>query len=304
MKLIFNLTKRNLLVYIRDKALVFFSLLSMLIVLGLMVVFLGQMNVDTVTEMLKEYGGVRDVQKDLDHATYLVSMWTVAGILVVNAITVATTVMGIMIHDQEKNILNSFYVAPVNRLKIALGYIFSTFVITTIICLITLALAQLYIFIIAGECLGLFSTVKAIGVIALTVFMSSCIMYLVALFVKSESAWSGLATIIGTLVGFVGAIYLPMGSLPESVQNVLKGLPILHATAIMRRICTQDALIKTFYGFPDEFLTEYKEVMGITVTMGEKMAGDIFQLSFIAGCGIIALIIAVIVVRKRTMLDR
>ena len=46
------------------------------------------------------------------------------------------------------------------------------------------------------------------------------------------------------------------------------------------------------------------EVMGITVTMGEKMAGDIFQLSFIAGCGIIALIIAVIVVRKRTMLDR
>ena len=304
MKLIFNLTKRNLLVYIRDKALVFFSLLSMLIVLGLMVVFLGQMNVDTVTEMLKEYGGVRDVQKDLDHATYLVSMWTVAGILVVNAITVATTVMGIMIHDQEKNILNSFYVAPVNRLKIALGYIFSTFVITTIICLITLALAQLYIFIIAGECLGLFSTVKAIGVIALTVFMSSCIMYLVALFVKSESAWSGLATIIGTLVGFVGAIYLPMGSLPESVQNVLKGLPILHATAIMRRLCTQDALIKTFDGFPDEFLTEYKEVMGITVTMGEKMAGDIFQLSFIAGCGIIALIIAVIVVRKRTMLDR
>ena len=304
MKLIFNLTKRNLLVYIRDKALVFFSLLSMLIVLGLMVVFLGQMNVDTVTEMLTEYGGIRDVQKDLDHATYLVSMWTVAGILIVNAITVATTVMGIMIHDQEKNILNSFYVAPVNRLKIALGYIFSTFVITTIICILTLALSEVYIFIVAGECLSLLSTIKAIGVILLTVFMSSCIMYLAALFVKSESAWSGLATIVGTLIGFIGAIYLPMGALPESVQNVLKGLPILHATSIMRKICTQDAIIKTFDGFPDEFLTEYKEVMGITVTMGEKNAGDIFQLSFLAGCGIIALIIAVVIVRKRTMNDR
>ena len=52
MREIFYLTKRNCLVYLRDKSAVFFSLLSMLIVLGLMVVFLGKMNSENVLSVI------------------------------------------------------------------------------------------------------------------------------------------------------------------------------------------------------------------------------------------------------------
>lgn len=77
-----------------------FSLLSMLIVLALMVVFLGDMNSENVVEALAEFGGMRDTQADQANADYLIQMWTLAGILVVNTVTVTLTVMGKMVEDQ------------------------------------------------------------------------------------------------------------------------------------------------------------------------------------------------------------
>ena len=74
-------------VFLRDRGAVFFSLLSMLIVLMLMGVFLGNMNEEHVVYLLEEYGGVRDIPLDEAHAKELVQYWTLAGILVVNAVT-------------------------------------------------------------------------------------------------------------------------------------------------------------------------------------------------------------------------
>ena len=50
MEQFFILTKRNLDVYLRDKGAVFFSFLSALIVIGLMVFFLGDMNIEATAE--------------------------------------------------------------------------------------------------------------------------------------------------------------------------------------------------------------------------------------------------------------
>ncbi len=79
-------------VFLRDRGAVFFSLLSMLIVLMLMGVFLGNMNEEHVVYLLEEYGGIRDIPLDEAHAKELVQYWTLAGILVVNAVTVTLTV--------------------------------------------------------------------------------------------------------------------------------------------------------------------------------------------------------------------
>lgn len=70
--LLFRLIKRNILVYSRDRSNIFFSLLSMLIIIGLMVVFLGKMNADGVVELLNQYGGLRDTVLDRANAEQLV----------------------------------------------------------------------------------------------------------------------------------------------------------------------------------------------------------------------------------------
>ncbi len=82
MKEIYYLSKRNMLLYIRDYVSVFFSVLSMLIVLALMVIFLGSMNSENVVSALAASGGVRDTAADERNAAWLIQMWTLAGILV------------------------------------------------------------------------------------------------------------------------------------------------------------------------------------------------------------------------------
>ena len=129
MREIIYLTKRNCRVFLRDKAAVFFSFLSMLIILGLMVVFLGKMNSDELISVLAEYGGERDTVQDQENATYLIQLWTLAGILVVNSVTVTLTVMGTMVQDETRKRIMAFYVTSVNRIKLSLGYILSSWLV-------------------------------------------------------------------------------------------------------------------------------------------------------------------------------
>ena len=118
MREMYALCKRNILVFVRDYSAVFFFFFFMLIILLLQVVFLGEMNENSILWALSEYGGERDVLTDEKNAEYLINVWTLAGILIVNTVTVSLTVMQTMIRDEVKGQLASFYVAPVKRIKI------------------------------------------------------------------------------------------------------------------------------------------------------------------------------------------
>lgn len=63
MEKFFQLTKRNMLLYFRDKGSLFMSLLSMLIIIALMLFFLGDMSVENITELLSKLPG-RDTSND------------------------------------------------------------------------------------------------------------------------------------------------------------------------------------------------------------------------------------------------
>lgn len=304
MKVIMNLVKRNVLIFIRDKSAVFFSILSMLIVLGLMVLFLGNMNSENIVEVLKQAGNARDAEKDKANAEYLILMWTLAGILVTNAVTVAMTVMGNMVKDEAENRLSSFFIAPVKRLEIGLGYILSAWVIGTAMCLITLAVSQGYLAAAGQDVLAWGACLKLFGMITLNTFVYAAIAYLLALFIHSVSAWSGMLTVIGTLVGFVGAIYLPMSMLPEKVADVLRCLPVLHGAAMMRVVCTEEAIKNTFAGLPEEFASVFKEKMGITVVMNGEIVSLAAQMAYLFILGVSVITAAALISRKKAMRDR
>jgi multidrug/hemolysin transport system permease protein len=298
------LVKRNLLTYIRDKTTVFFSLLSMIIVIGLMILFLGNMNRDNVVYLLEQYGSNRDADLDLKNATYLIQVWTIAGLLVVNSLTVSLTMIGSMIEDEGKKRIASFYVAPIKRSSMAIGYITAAVIMASFICFLTLAISQGYLFITGSTIFTLQQVIKITGLIIANAFAYSTLLFFVAIFVHSVSAWSALGSILGTLVGFVGAIYLPMGMLPESVQNVLKCLPILHGTSLMRRVCTEIALENTFLGVPSDVSKEYQRYMGITVEYKDQLFTNGFQLSFLLLCAILALIVSSILLKRKSLKER
>jgi len=297
-----QLTKRNCLVYIKDKSAVFFSLLSMLVVLLLMYFFLGNMNVDYITDLQNTYGGVRDSAADLENANYLVQYWTLAGLMVVNSLTVTLTVVGTLVTDRNGNKLKSFYTAPVSRLLVALSYILSAIIVGFVLCMVVFVLYMGFIYRMGGQILPLAVIGKVMAGTLLSVVLFSLLTYLLALFVKSSSAWGGVATIAGTFVGFLGAIYVPVGSLPEGVTGVLKSLPVLHAASIMRKFMCEDALNATFAGVPEEVTKVYRQVMGIDLLWKETVLSTELQFLFLAGCGMIILLAIALCGKKHSSL--
>lgn len=304
MREIYYLCKRNMLVFMRDYSAVFFSVLSMLIILLLQVVFLGEMNVENVLWALSEYGGVRDVAVDERNAEYLVNLWTLAGILIVNTVTVTLTVMQTMIRDEVKGQLALLYVAPVKRIKIALSYILASGFIGSGMSFLTFLIGQGYLALQGNPLFPMGVCLKGLGIILLNAFVYAAIGYLLALFVHSESAWGGLLTVIGTLVGFLGGIYLPVSQLSEGVVKVLKCLPILHGTVMMREVLTKKALEKTFAGLSEMIPSQFAKEMGITLWNGEAQISLEKQISILLLYGIIAIIVAAVISKRRTIRDR
>lgn len=304
MREILYLTKRNSLVYLRDRRAVFFSILSMLIVLGLMVIFLGSMNSQDLVALLQQYGGERDLARDEENAKQLIQMWTLAGILVVNSVTVTLTVIGIMVQDEEQSRLASFYVTPVKRGKLVLGYVLAAWLTGAALSILTLAAGEIYMVFKGWGLLPIAVLAAMCGMIFLNTFVYASLGYLLAMFIHSYSAWGGMLTIVGTLVGFAGGIYLPMSAFSERLQTVLKCLPILQGISMMRRVCLEEITETTFEGMPPQAVEIFQEKMGITLTVGEEIISVGAQFSILMLYGILAIGIAVILNKRRKLRDR
>ena len=259
-------TDRNLKLYFRDRSAVFFSLLSMIITIALMVFFLGNMNIDVITDLLSQFPN-RDYVEDEKNARLLIYSWTSAGIISMNAVTVTLAVYSTMIKDRMSGKLNSIYTAPVSRTIITVSYIATAWIAATIVCVFTLAVTEMYGIIQGLEVYSIAQHIHILGIICMNSFVYATFMYLLALIAKSEGAWSGIGTLVGTLVGFLGAIYIPIGSLSDSIQSLLKCTPIIYSTALFRKIMLESILKHTFDGIPKNVTRQYREAMGIDITI-------------------------------------
>ena len=272
-----NLVKRHCLVFLRDKTAVFFSFLAMIIIIVLMGVFLSKMNVDSILSLLEQFRRSKATATDRKNATELVYYCILAGILMTNSLTVSTSVIGIYIDDIKSHAIDCFYSAPLG--------VFLAFIVLN-----------------GGEMLSLTSLLKVIVGIALNVVLFSIVAYGISLGLRSSKGWSTLASISGTLVGFLGGVYLPMGFLPKGVASVLKFLPFLHGASILRKSCVQAALDKTFAGCPSEIATNYQKYVGITVKAGGHVLSTAAQVGIMT-LWLVAALAAVFAISRRKHLN-
>lgn len=303
MSQLITITSRNLKQYLRDKGAIFFSLLSMFIVILLMFFFMGDTNTDGIMELLSQFPG-RDVQKDKENAELLILAWTCAGMVCINAVTVTQASLSYMIKDRENGKLNSIYTAPVSRLTIAAGYVLAAWISSVIICTATLLISEIYCVTQGTAPFSALSHLKLVGMIAANSFTYATLMYLVAALVKSNGAWGGLGTIIGTLVGFLGGIYIPVGSVSGVIAVVVKGTPVIYGAALFRNEMTKTILADTFEGIPAEVVTEFNQIMGTELTIGEHVMTAPENLAILLICGIVFLAAGAAVVRFSKKADR
>ena len=246
---------RNLKVFFKDKSSVFFSLLAVFIIIGLYALFLG----DVWTSNMSEIAGIR----------FLMDSWIMAGLLAVTSVTTTMGAYGIMVQDREKKITKDFAASPVGNKNIVGGYIIGAVIIGIIMSLIALALAELYILAGGGELLSAFALLKVLGSIILCTLCNSSLVLFMVSFFKSNNAFATASTIIGTLIGFLTGVYLPIGQLPESVQLIIKCFPPTHGAVLFRQVMMEAPLATSFNGAPAQVLSEFENSMGVTMQFGD-----------------------------------
>ncbi|MGI6716107.1 MAG: ABC transporter permease [Eubacteriales bacterium] len=273
-----GIIKRNLLVFFRDRSSVFFSMLAPFIVIGVYVLFLGNAYSDG-------FGGM-DV-------TFMMDRWIMAGLLGVTIISTTMGAFAIMVADRSKNTLKDFYSSPVSRSKLTGGYVISSFIIGFIMTLITFALAEIFIVARGGEVLGLTAFLKTLGILVLTNLCNTAIIFFVVTLLSSENAFATASSIVGTMVGFLTGIYVPIGSLPDAVQWVIKIFPPSHSVSLLRQVMMEKPLAETLAADTEGKLEGIKEELGIVLKVGSHDIPPIVSVLLLVVCGAVFYILSI-----------
>lgn len=277
-----SFAKRNLLVFFKDKASVFFSLLAVFIIIGLYVLFFG----DAWT------GG--DTLGSIDGARFVMDSWVTAGLVAVASVTTTMGAFGIMVEDKTKKINKDFVSSPLKRSSIAGGYIISAFIIGMIMSLITLVVMEIYVVVNGGAIIDLPTFGKVLGIMLLSTFANTSMMLFVVLFFNSMNAFSTASTLVGTLIGFIAGIYMPIGQLPNAVQWVAKAFPISHSASLFRQVFMEAPMATAFAGAPVEFIDGFKEELGVIFKMGDQQITVLGSIIFLAVTGVVFFLLSLV----------
>jgi len=277
MNIIANFTIRNLKIYFRDKSAVLFSMLAVFIILGLYLVFLG----DVWTEDIA-----------LEQAHELLNSWIIAGLLAVTSITTSLGAFSAMVDDKAREISKDFYSAPVPKGNIIMGYIMSAFFIGIIMSFLTLVVGEGYIIFTGGKILSAGAMFKIMGLIILTSMTNTSIIFLIVSFVSSMNAFTSISTILGTLIGFLVGMYLPIGQLPEGVQFIMKCFPLTYGAGMLRQVMMEEVMETSFKDIPAEYLMEFKEEMGVVFSFGNHVVSNFESLVILAATAILLFFLA------------
>jgi multidrug/hemolysin transport system permease protein len=260
--------------------------------IGLYVLFLGKVQADSIKSILDGY---KMPYSDADIAP-LVNSWIMAGLISINTVTLSLGVLGTMVFDIENKKFSDFIVAPVSRSGVVLSYLFAAWIVDLVFSLIAFAIGEAFILAGGGSLLSPVHMLEAVGLILLSIMAFSSIMFFIASYLNSESAFASLSTLVGTLIGFVAGIFVPVGVLPAFMQKVIVALPFGHSAVLLRQVFCEQPLAKAL---PMEIArTAYADMYGINMKWGDTTIPAWAMVAVLAGTGALFLLLSAIKLRR------
>ncbi len=262
MKSVIALTQRNLKLFFRNKPLVFFSLLSVMIVVGLYVLFLGDINVQNIRS---------EIGRDIPQIDALVFAWMLPGAVAISTMTLALGNMERLVDDAQSETLSDFMVSPVTRVQLILSYVISTILIAFLISLLMVGVSVVVVWSKGGDWMQPWTLVQVIGIVLLMIISNSLLSLLIASFISSANTYGVVNSITGTFIGFVTGCYMPMGIMPVFVQNLFNALPVSMGASLLRQLYLAPIMDDVFAGAPANVVSDYRIFQGIDLVMFEQV---------------------------------
>lgn len=236
-KALIKLSLRNIKVFVKDRANVFFSLLAPLIVLALYVLFIGRMQADGISDALERFG----VSADKTVRAFSDS-WMLSGVMATSCITVPLCACGTMIQDKNRGVTADYLASPIPAWLPSAAYFIAVAAAGIIISLAVLCVCFVWLAATGSWLLTAADVFGCIGVCLLSVLSSSTLLVFVIGFVSSEGAFTGINVILGTVTGFLIGAYMPISSFPAGVQYVTLFVPGSYSAALFRGFFMDGAL--------------------------------------------------------------
>lgn len=260
-----TLIKRNIKLYFRDKTNLFFSMLSILIIIVLFALFLGQGNWGSAE--------IRD-------------SWLMAGVLAVASITTSIGSFEIVISDRLNKIAKGFYASPVKRSHITAAYIISPFIAGVMMTTLTAIGFGAYIIATGGNMPNAIGILQLMGLILLSNITGTAILGFFISLINSTGAWNTIGTIIGTLSGFLMGVYMPIGNLPNAVQTIMVLFPPFHSAMLFRQLLMVKPLEAAYYATLGELdVLGIKEILGVSFSFGDFEITPIMSVLYLVVAG-------------------
>ncbi|MFS9179593.1 ABC transporter permease [Streptococcus australis] len=252
-----ELISRNRKVYTRDRLAFFMSFLSVIILILVYQIFLGQIQIDAIKEALNSDTASTDTVQ-------MVNYWLISGLTTIISMTSTLGAFGVMVLDKEKKLSEDFKVSPVSNFKIELSYaifaILFGIIMTMFSCIFAIGMFNGF------SSLLDFSTtdyLSILGIVSMGTVLAATIILPILAFIRTSSAFTTLSTIVGTFIGFISGVYLSIGSVGESLQQVMTWFPLTQVNALLKQILMKDAISKVFDHAPSTVIMNYKESYGV-----------------------------------------
>lgn len=233
MKNILAFTARNTKLFLRDKATFFFSIMSSLIMIVLYFLFIAKIYIDGINQnvaAISESG-----------AGFVVYLQMMAGVLVLNSMSLSLGMFTGMAKDFESQKLNSFLTTPVKKHELIISYFLGGVIVSFVLNLLTWLITVLLIGLITGYWVLAATFFLAVVVLIISSLISSSIMLLLTVIAKSSTALGVINGVAGTFLGFVCGIYMPYSNLGKGIEAVGSFLPFTHLTIWFKNIVLNDA---------------------------------------------------------------
>ena len=244
------LIKRNFLLYFRNHSGVILSLFGAIIPFVLYIVFLKN--------------------NYKDHSSQLMDLWLIGGVLAVTGLTTTLAAFSRQVEDRERKVTDDLFITDLGPWGLQLSYLVSSVIIGFLMQVIMFAFMLSYFTLEDKVSFEWGSLPYLMFLMLLNSLLATLINALIVQCFKSVDSLGKLATVVGATSGFLVGTYIPIGTLPNMAQNLMKLTPSNYMASLFRQVLMKESLADTFTN-SSQSQAAFEKTMGIRIEWQELL---------------------------------
>ncbi|MEG1435944.1 MAG: hypothetical protein RSC30_00005 [Oscillospiraceae bacterium] len=230
MRILLFLVRRHCVLFLRNKLNILLSFASIIIILGIYIMFLR----DFMIDMVAQHGVLPS------HVDAFTDRFMTAGLLVVIGTTTCFGVVQIAVNDAAVGIKRDYLVAPATTFQITIGYLIASTLISSFFTCLSVVGCMTFFDWNYGSVPSINEILKICGTSMYSCCMNSMILLCLTRPLKSTATFSTLANLYGTVIGFLAGAYLPCYFYPSWLRDILFYFPPAQMASVLRQMFTRD----------------------------------------------------------------